>query len=153
MKPCPALGLLLSAALGLASVAHAAPTAPVDPAHPSLGFLKFTVSNLPAMQTFYEKAFGMQQQKRLDNPANTEVILTTPDGADLALVFYKDKRAVTLGTANGPIGFYLTDVDGAYKRAMAAGATSRSAPGGGPGVRVAIVADPEGHDIELLHLD
>jgi predicted enzyme related to lactoylglutathione lyase len=92
-------------------------------------------------------------QKHLENPGNTEVILTNPKGMDLALVRYNDGRKVVLGTANGPIGFYLQDVDSAYKRAMAAGAVSRSAPGGGPGVRVAIVADPEGHEIELLHLD
>jgi hypothetical protein len=36
---------------------------------------------------------------------------------------------------------------------MAAGATSRSAPRTGGDARVAVVSDPEGHDIELLHLD
>jgi hypothetical protein len=35
---------------------------------------------------------------------------------------------------------------------VAAGGVSKSPPGGGGGVRVAIVTDPEGHDIELLHL-
>jgi hypothetical protein len=35
---------------------------------------------------------------------------------------------------------------------MAAGATSKSKPGGANGLRVATVTDPEGHDIELLHL-
>ncbi len=149
------IGLLIVAAasLALVSTAQSAPAAPDNPAHPSLSFLKFTVSNLPAMQTFYEKAFGMQQQKRLDGPANTEVILTTPGGLDLALVFYKDKRGITLGNANGPIGFYLKDVDSAYNSAMAAGATSRFAPRTGGGARVAVVVDPEGHEIELLHLD
>jgi predicted enzyme related to lactoylglutathione lyase len=117
-------------------------------------FLKFTVADLPAMQSFYEKAFGMTQQKRLDNPGSTEVILTGPSpGADLALVFYKDGRKVALGTANGPIGFYLQDVDAVYAKAMAAGGVSKSPPRAGGGARVAIVADPEGHDIELLHLD
>jgi lactoylglutathione lyase len=142
-------------ALGLAILAASTPalSQTADPARLSLGFLKFTVSDLPAMQAFYEKAFGMQVQKHLENPGNTEVILTNPKGMDLALVRYNDGRKVVLGTANGPIGFYLQDVDSAYKRAMAAGAVSRSAPGGGPGVRVAIVADPEGHEIELLHLD
>lgn len=143
----PALGLAISA---LSTLALAQPA---DPARLSLGFLKFTVSDLPAMQAFYEKAFGMQVQKHLENPGNTEVILTNPKGMDLALVRYNDGRKVVLGTANGPIGFYLQDVDSAYKRAMAAGAVSRSPPGGGPGVRVAVVADPEGHEIELLHLD
>jgi lactoylglutathione lyase len=119
----------------------------------SLSFVKFNVSDLPAMQSFYEKAFGMTQQKRIDTPGFTEVILTDPKGLDLALVFYKDGRKIALGSANGPIGFYLKDVDSVYQRAMAAGAASRSAPRTAGGARVALVADPEGHEIELLHLD
>jgi lactoylglutathione lyase len=159
MKNYRGVGLLVaSASLALAAGAHGAPAATAEPGHPSLGFLKFTVTDLPAMQAFYEKAFGMRLQKHLENPGNpgnTEVILTTPAGMDLALVHYKDNRKVTPGNANGPIGFYLSaaEVDAAYKSAMAAGATSRSGPGGGKGVHVAIVTDPEGHDIELLHLD
>lgn len=140
---------MAAASLALASAAH---SQPAEPAHLSLSFLKFTVSDLPTMQAFYQKAFGLQLQKHLDNGDNTEVILTNPKGLDLALVSYKDKRKITLGNANGPIGFYLQDVDAAYKSAMAAGAASRSAPGGAGGLRVAIVTDPEGHDIELLHL-
>lgn len=145
-------GLILAAAIGLAFVTGAK-AAPADPGPPSLSFLKFNVSDLPAMQAFYEKAFGMTQQKRLDSPGFTEVILTGPRGLDLALVFYKDKRKLTLGDANGPIGFYLQDVDAAYAKAIAAGAVSRSAPRSGAGARFALVADPEGHEIELLHLD
>ena len=146
-----ALALAMAAGLAFGPGAHAAS----DPASMRPTFLKFTVSNLPAMQAFYEKAFGMTQQKRLDNPGSTEVILTSPTaaGADLALVFYKDGRKVALGTANGPIGFYLQDVDATYAKAMAAGGVSKSAPRTGGGARVAVVADPEGHDIELLHLD
>ncbi len=143
------MGLLLAAAALALAPAASAEEGPLR-----VSFLKFTVSNLPAMQSFYEKAFGMTQQKRLDNPGSTEVILTGPAaGADLALVFYKDGRKLALGNANGPIGFYLQDVDSVYARAMAAGATSRTGPRTGGGARVAIVADPEGHDIELLHLD
>jgi lactoylglutathione lyase len=159
MKTYRGLGLVIAAAgLALAGGAHSAPAASAEPGHPNLSFLKFTVTDLPAMQTFYEKAFGMRQQKHLENPGNpgnTEVILTTPGGMDLALVHYKDNRKVVAGNANGPIGFYLSaaEVDAAYKSAMAAGATSRAAPGGGGGIHVAIVADPEGHEIELLHLN
>jgi predicted enzyme related to lactoylglutathione lyase len=148
------LGLMLAAAsIALAPGAHGARAAPTDPEQLNLSFLKFTVTDLPTMQAFYEKAFGMTQQKRLDNPASTEVILTDPKGLDLALVHYKDNRKITLGDANGPIGFYLKDVDGAYQRAMAAGAVSRVAPRSVPDGRVALVADPEGHEIELLHLN
>lgn len=146
-----ALALAAGLALGLGAQGARAAT---DPASLRVTFLKFTVADLPAMQAFYEKAFGMTQQKRLDNPGSTEVILTGPSpGADLALVFYKDGRKVALGTANGPIGFYLQDVDAAYAKAIAAGGVSKSAPRTGGGARVAVVADPEGHDIELLHLD
>jgi lactoylglutathione lyase len=146
---------LLGLGLLLASLAFApgAQAAAADPAALSPSFLKFNVSDLPAMQAFYEKAFGMKQQKRLDSPGFTEVILTSPSGADIALVYYKDGRKLTLGNANGPIGFYLKDVDGVYQRAIAAGAASKSAPRTGGGARVALVSDPEGHEIELLHLD
>ena len=151
MKNHRGVGFILAATASLA-LASSAQAASADPARLSLSFLKFTVSNLPAMQTFYEKAFGFTQQKRLDNPANIEVILTNPAGLDLALVYYKDNRKITLGNANGPIGFYLKDVDSVYARAMAAGAKSKSAPRSAGDARVAIVDDPEGHDIELLHL-
>ena len=148
------LVLAAVASLALVSGAQGAPAAaPADGAHLSLSFLKFTVSDLPTMQAFYQKAFGLQVQKRLDNPGSTELILTNPKGLDLALVFYKDGRKLTLGNANGPIGFYLKDVDSVYQSAMAAGATSKTAPRTAGNARVAIVADPEGHDIELLHLD
>ena len=147
------VGLVMAAAASLALAPGVHAQAAAGPAPLSLSFLKFTVSDLPTMQAFYQKAFGMTQQKRLDNPANTEVILTDPKGLDLALVYYKDGRKITLGNANGPIGFYLTDVDGAYARAIAAGAASRTAPRSAGNARVAIVADPEGHEIELLHLD
>ncbi len=154
MKTSHGFGLMLAAAsLALAPGARGVQAAPADPSSLGVSFLKFTVSDLPTMQAFYQKAFGMTQQKRLDNPANVEVILTSDKGADLALVYYKDNRKLTLGDANGPIGFYLQDVDAAYARAMAAGAVSRTAPRTAGNARVAVVADPEGHDIELLHLD
>ena len=143
------LWLAAAASVALASSAH---SAPVEPAHLSLSFLRFNVSDLPTMQAFYQKAFGLQVQKRIDSPTITEVILTNPKGLDLALLYSKDKHKITLGNANGAIGFYLKDVDAAYQSALAAGATTRSAPGGTGGLRVAIVTDPEGHDIELLHL-
>jgi predicted enzyme related to lactoylglutathione lyase len=147
-------GLAAAAAcLALAAGVHGGRAAAADPATLNLSFVKFTVSDLPTMQAFYQKAFGMQVQKRLDNPGSIEVILTDPKGLDLALVYYKDNRKITLGNANGPIGFYLEDVDGTYKRAMDAGAKSISGPRTGGNARVALVADPEGHAIELLHLD
>jgi len=165
MKRSVRFGLVVAASLAFASgasvqgskaqsakVVAAKPVKP-DPATLNLSFVKFNVSDQPAMQAFYMKAFGMTLQKKIDNPQLTEIILTDPKGLDLALVHYKDGRKIAIGSAEGPIGFYLNDVDTTYKRAMAAGAKSKVAPRGLPGGRVATIADPEGHEIELLHLD
>jgi catechol 2,3-dioxygenase-like lactoylglutathione lyase family enzyme len=118
----------------------------------SLGFVKFNVSDLAAMEAFYVEALGMTVQKRLEFPGLTEIILSS-GGADLALVRYDDGRDISLGSASGPIGIYLNDVDGAYDRAIAAGGTSRQPPTSMGGIRVALVADPEGHEIEFLRVD
>ena len=145
--------LAVAAALVLTPGARSLAVESNDPAHPSLSFVRLNLSDMPKIVAFYEKAFGMTEQRRMANGGNLEVILSTPGGLDLALQQFKDKRKLTLGDAYGEIGFYLQDVDGAYKRALDAGATPRTPPGGpgGPGgLRVAIVLDPEGHPIELL---
>ncbi len=142
--------LTVSAALALEPGARSLAVETNDPVHPSLSFVRLNVSDMPKMVAFYEKAFGMTEQRRMTNGGDLEVILTTPGGLDLALQQFKDKRKLTLGDAYGEVGFYIQDVDGAYKRAMDAGASSRVAPGGGGGLRVAIVLDPEGRPIELL---
>jgi catechol 2,3-dioxygenase-like lactoylglutathione lyase family enzyme len=146
------VGVLFAAAaiLALAPGALSLAVESNDPIHPSLSFVRLNTSDMPKMVAFYEKAFGMTEQRRMDNGGNLEVILTTPGGLDLALQQFKDKRKLTLGDAYGEIGFYIQDVDGAYKRALDAGAVSKVPPGGGGGLRVAIVLDPEGHPIELL---
>src|SRR5215469_3681480 len=152
MKTLRGAGVLLAATAALALAPGAASLAVEsnDPVHPSLSFVRLNVSDMPTMVAFYEKAFGMVEQRRMTNGGDLEVILTTPGGLDLALQQFKDRRKLTLGDAYGELGFYLQDVDGAYRRALDAGATSRVAPGGGGGLRVAIVLDPEGHPIELL---
>jgi catechol 2,3-dioxygenase-like lactoylglutathione lyase family enzyme len=152
MKNLREAGVLLAAAAALAFAPGARSLAVEtnDPVHPSLSFVRLNVSDMPKMTAFYEKAFGMTEQRRMANGGNLEVILTSPGGLDLALQQFKDQHKLTLGDAYGELGFYLQDVDGAYKRAIDAGATSRVAPGGGGGLRVAIVLDPEGHPIELL---
>ena len=151
MRKTFGVGVAVAAGL-VAAGAHGAAKAEALP----LGFIKFNVADQPKMEAFYEKVFGFTVQKvAVDSPQIKEIILTNPKGMDLALVFYKDGRKIAIGSAEGPIGFYLKDakaVDDAYAGAMAAGATSKSQPGGAGGLRVATVTDPEGHEIELLHL-
>ncbi len=152
MKTLRGAGVLLalSAALVLAPATRSLAVESNDPTHPSLSFVRLNVTDVPRMVAFYEKAFGMAEQRRMANGGNLEVILTTPGGLDLALQQFKDKRKLTLGDAYGEIGFYLQDVDAAYKRAVGAGAAPKVPPGGAGGLRVAVVLDPEGHPIELL---
>ncbi len=53
----------------------------------------------------------------------------------------------------GHVAFDVTDLDGAFDRAVARGARPviPPCPSPEPGVRMAFVADPEGNLIELLH--
>ena len=53
----------------------------------------------------------------------------------------------------GHVAFDVTDLDGAFDRAVAHGArpVMPPCPSPEPGVRMAFVADPEGNLIELLH--
>ena len=152
MRNLRSAGVLLAAAaaLALAPGARSLAVESNDPVHPSLSFVRLNVSDMAKIVAFYERAFGMTEQRRMANGGNLEVILTTPGGLDLALQQFKDKHKLTLGDAYGEVGFYIQDVDGAYKRAIDAGAVSKVPPGGGGGLRVAIVLDPEGHAIELL---
>ena len=142
--------VVVSAALALAPGAWSLAVESNDPVHPSLSFIRLNVSDMPRMVAFYEQAFGMTEQRRMANGGNLEVILTTPGGLDLALQQLKDRRHLSLGDAYGEIGFYIQDVDSAYKRALDAGAAPKTPPGGGGGLRVAVVLDPEGHPVELL---
>jgi uncharacterized glyoxalase superfamily protein PhnB len=150
MRTALGVGLALAAAMAAGSLAQAQDRPQVP------GFVKFNVADQDKMVAFYEKAFGATVQKvAVDNAQIKEVILNNPKGMDLGLVFFKDGRKIAIGSAEGPIGFYFKDakgVDDAYASAMAAGATSKTKPGGGGGIHVATVTDPEGHDIELLHL-
>jgi lactoylglutathione lyase len=61
--------------------------------------------------------------------------------------------AAALRAGYGHVAFGVTDLDGAFDRAVARGArpVRPPCPAPEPGVRMAFVADPEGNLIELLH--
>jgi glyoxylase I family protein len=63
--------------------------------------------------------------------------------------------AAALRAGYGHVAFDVTDLDGAWDRAVARGArpVMPPCPSPEPGVRMAFVADPEGNLIELLHRD
>lgn len=63
-----------------------------------------------------------------------------------------DAPTALLTQGFGHICLRVSDVDGLYERLLAAGASPIMPPGPSPvsGVRMAFVADPEGHLIEML---
>lgn len=60
---------------------------------------------------------------------------------------------LTVDAIDLSVAFDVTDLDGAFDRAVARGArpVMPPCPSPEPGVRMAFVADPEGNLIELLH--
>lgn len=116
-------------------------------------FTKLNVADMAAMVTFYERAFGFGVTMTIDNDEIEETMLSIPgERFVLVLVRHKDGRSITLGDAHGPIGLSTVDVDAAAAHALACGATMVSEPtdAEGGGGRYSFVADPEGHEIELI---
>jgi lactoylglutathione lyase len=121
-----------------------------------LGFVKLVVRNLPAMTAFYSQALGLRALRTIENATMAETVLAWPGGggSDARLVLYRhsDGRELSIGTAHGPIGLFVPDVDASFARAVAHGASAHIAPCDVAAGRVAFVHDPEGHEIEFVSL-
>lgn len=116
-----------------------------------LGFFKLVVRDVAANTAFFQKTFGFEVRNRIELPGIVEVVMALP-GQNFSLVLYHntDGRAVTLGDGYGPVGFTTVDVDAAYARALANGATALRAPFDLGPTRLAFVRGPEGHTLELI---
>lgn len=117
------------------------------------GFMKFVVRDLPAMKSFYERAFGLVVAQTIDLPDIMELVMRRPGeeaGFSLILLWNKDGREV--GSGHGPLGLYVRDVDAAYAHAVSQGATAHRAPWDTEAMRVAFVLDPEGRELELISM-
>lgn len=114
-------------------------------------FVKLYVADLDAMIAFYAAAFDMAVQVHIDE-ADFEEVLMRQEGHDflLGLLCWKDGRHTDQRPAAGVIGFITQDADSAVGQAIKAGATLKRAPFDIPGTRVALVDDPEGHEIEFV---
>lgn len=117
-----------------------------------LNFFKLIVNDMQAMIDFYTGAFGMvEAAPRVDLPEVEEAMLTMPgDRFTLVLFRWKDGRDLALGSAHGPVGFLTKDVDGAFDRLLDHGARALRKPFALGPMRIAFVADPEGHEVELV---
>jgi predicted enzyme related to lactoylglutathione lyase len=124
------------------------------------GFVKFVVKDLDAMRGFYERAFGLAVAQTIDLPDIMELVMRKPgEDAGFSLILYwpkaggaNEQQEWAVGTAHGPLGLYVRDVDAAYAHAVANGAAPHREPWDTPGMRVAFVLDPEGREIELISM-
>lgn len=116
-----------------------------------LNFFKLQTADIERLATFFRDAFGLEERDRIDLPTVVEIMLAMPgEQFTLVLLSHKDGRAYDHGAAMGPLGFLTRDVDGAIERVQAHGGSLLHAPAELPGMRYAFVADPDGHQIELM---
>lgn len=117
----------------------------------SFNFFKINVADLDAAVAFYTQVFGFAVADKISTDEVEERMLAMP-GAKFTLVLlqWQDGRAITVGNGFGPAGFLTRDVDAAYARALAHGASAHRPPTDMGPMRVAFVLDPEGHEIEMI---
>lgn len=114
-------------------------------------FVKLVVDDLDSMHAFYAAAAGFVEQARFEN-ADMEEILLRQEGSDFlfCLLRPRDGKPVGAAAAIGTIGFVTDDLGASTDRAIAAGATRTQPVIDLPGTKVALLADPEGNEIELV---
>jgi lactoylglutathione lyase len=119
-----------------------------------LSFFKVFVRDLPSAQSFYERSLGFVQEGYFDTPDFLESVMRQPDtDVSMMLLAYKDGRDISAAIKHGPTGFFTDDIEAAHDRLVAEGATAK---GGiivvGEGIKIALLDDPEGHEIELCQM-
>lgn len=120
-----------------------------------MGFVKFVVRDLEAMRSFYERAFGLAVAQTIELPDIVELVMRRPGdetGFSLILYWNRDGREVAVGSAHGPLGLYVRDVDAAFAHAVKQGAAPHREPWDAAAMRVAFVLDPEGRELELISM-
>ena len=129
------------------------PTAQSAAPSATFAFTKLIVANLDDAVNFYARVLGLVVTQTMENADMMEKILAKvgqQGGSNLILYHRKDGRALTLGDAHGPVGFYVRDVDAAFAHAIREGAKAHREPFDAGALRVAFILDPDGHEIELV---
>ena len=106
--------------------------------------------------SFYETAFGLTVDTRLDFDTFTLVYLRNPEADfEVELTINKGRaEPYDLGDGYGHLAFVVDDVDAEHARLTEAGLAPRKlvdfAPGGEVIARFFFIADPDGYQIEVL---
>lgn len=118
-----------------------------------LSFFKLNVPDMDTALEFYGQVFGFSIAQTFDEDAFLEHILALPGqeaGPNLLLVAYKDERDVSVGPGHGPVGLVTDDIDALFAKAVEAGANPVVPVFDMGPVKVGILLDPWGHELELL---
>ena len=109
-----------------------------------------------AIATFYKKAFGMSEVRRLDSPTFKEIILnsgSTPDLAkkskDVAIVIATRPKDAPAG-AMASLILEVPDLNKAIETAKTAGGSVMRPPGKSGELMFAFLKDPDGNQVELV---
>jgi predicted enzyme related to lactoylglutathione lyase len=149
MKRLYITGMAISAALLLASAAHA---------QASLDSVRIAAKDTVTLAKFYQAVFGMQEVNRVVNPGGTEVFVNfgaTVEAAKanknpLMILFHRDSDDV-----KDPIPhviFAVKDMPATVAAVKAAGGTMTGDPRpfGNSGTVLGFAVDPAGNRIELI---
>jgi lactoylglutathione lyase len=127
---------------------------------PRLLHAMLRVSDLERSLAFYSRHFGLREQRRIAFPEipRTLVFLAAAgdDGQGMQLELWHE-HALPVGavSTNGHLGIGVHDIDTFVANLSELGVpvhqTPRALRPGGR--RIALIADPDGHELELLALD
>lgn len=121
-------------------------------------FTKMVVADLEREATFYEQVIGLKPVMRMtigDGADIADEAILSADGTpgsapSLALLCYRHRPAPVPGEL--VLGFMVDDADAIVAATLRAGGRVLTAPHDviEHGLRIGFVADPEGHEVEII---
>lgn len=113
-------------------------------------FVKVPTRDLAGQFAFYEAAFGFLHAAAFENDEMEEILVRQEgDAFQLCLMRLKSPPADATSII-GVIGFVTDDIDAALQRALDAGADLKQSVFEVEGIKIALLWDPEGNEIELV---
>jgi lactoylglutathione lyase len=113
------------------------------------------VADLDRSTDFYTRGLGLHEKAKYDLGHMHEVLVGTEgDAISILLIKYTSRSdAPDIGTGYEKIVLLCDDVASAYERALAEGGASEMEPRTieAMGITVAMVRDPDGYKVELVH--
>ena len=109
-----------------------------------------------AIATFYKKAFGMSEVRRLDSPTFKEIIINSGSTPDLAKKSTAAAIVIATRAKDAPAGamasliLEVPDLNKAIEAAKAAGGSLMRPPGKSGTLMFAFLKDPDGNQVELV---